>query len=165
VRPTKCGAGDEPLFFLYYYATGKLRVAVFAEAVVARIVEGCVQGARAGGKARRGDAGRLYTRRMLRSRGFAFGVVERTRESSMVVRGCERRGCDHRTSPPRARIHGYALISKRAGGPPARDCTTNIEGRNSSDQVLTPTRIDVKPLLDAAAGEGPCTDGDTPAEV
>src|SRR3989440_1929907 len=66
--------GAEPLFFLDYYATGKLRLAV-AEAVVRGIVEGCVQaGAALGGG---GTAGmpRLYHREGYDLAGFFGGGV------------------------------------------------------------------------------------------
>src|SRR2546421_3261090 len=68
--------GAEPLFFLDYYATGRLRLAV-AEAVVRGIVEGCVQaGAALGGGGTAGVPG-MDHREGYDLAGFFVGVVEK----------------------------------------------------------------------------------------
>ncbi len=135
--------GAEPLFFLDYYATGKLRVAV-AEAVVRGIVEGCVQAGAALVGGETAEMPGMYQGEDYDLAGFCVGVVEKDAilDGSKVAAGDAIVGLS--SSGPHS--NGYSLIRKlidTAGATPA----TQLEGRSLFERLLAPTRIYVKPLL------------------
>jgi len=135
--------GAEPLFFLDYYATGKLQVDV-AESVVRGIVEGCVQAGAAliGGET--AEMPGMYHGDDYDVAGFCVGVVEKDR----IVDGTATRAGDTIIGLPSSGPHsnGYSLIRKlveRANAGPE----TMLEGQRLFDRLMAPTRIYVKPLL------------------
>src|SRR2546421_6269951 len=135
--------GAEPLFFLDYYATGKLRVPV-AETVVRGIVEGCVQAGAALVGGETAEMPGMYHGEGYDLAGFCVGVVEK----DAIVDGARVRAGDAiiRLAPSRPHSNGYALIRKllaAAGG----TATTSLEGSKLFDRLLAPTRIYVKALL------------------
>ena len=135
--------GAEPLFFLDYYATGKLRVDI-AEAVVRGIVEGCAQAgcALVGGET--AEMPGIYYGEDYDLAGFCVGVVEKDAiiDGSAVSAGDAVIGID--SSGPHS--NGYSLIRKLVALSGASH-DTELEGRPLLDRLLAPTRIYVKPLL------------------
>ena len=136
--------GAEPLFFLDYYATGKLDVDV-AERVVAGIVEGCVQAgcALVGGET--AEMPGMYGGEDYDLAGFCVGVVEKDRiidvtrtEAGDVVLGLP-------SSGPHS--NGFSLIRKVVQSAGA-DLEAEVEGVALIDRLMAPTRIYVKPLLE-----------------
>jgi phosphoribosylformylglycinamidine cyclo-ligase len=135
--------GAEPLFFLDYYATGKLDVAV-AESVVRGIVEGCVQAGAALVGGETAEMPGMYHGEDYDLAGFCVGVVEKEAiiDGSQVAAGDVIIGLDSSG----AHSNGYSLIRKllaKSGATPG----TQLEGRPLFDRLLAPTRIYVKPLL------------------
>jgi phosphoribosylformylglycinamidine cyclo-ligase len=135
--------GAEPLFFLDYYATGKLRVEV-AEAVVRGIVEGCVQAGAALVGGETAEMPGMYQGEDYDLAGFCVGVVEKEAiiDGAAVAAGDTILGLD--SSGPHS--NGYSLIRKLVAGAGATPATV-LEGRTLFERLLAPTRIYVKPLL------------------
>src|ERR1700730_2678255 len=135
--------GAEPLFFLDYFATGKLDVGV-GERLIAGIVDGCVQAgcALVGGET--AEMPGMYHGEDYDLAGFCVGVVEKDAiiDGTRVSAGDAIIGLA--SSGPHA--NGYSLIRKLLAAAGAT-ATTAIEGRSLIDRLLTPTRIYVKPLL------------------
>jgi len=136
-----CGA--EPLFFLDYYATGKLKIDN-AQAVIEGIAEGCRQAGCAliGGET--AEMPGLYDHDEYDLAGFTVGVVDRPRlisgdliKAGHVVLGLE-------SSGPHS--NGYSLIRKvleQSGDDPSMP----LEKSTLGEALLAPTRIYVKTLL------------------
>jgi len=136
--------GAEPLFFLDYYATGKLRVEV-AEAVVRGIAEGCTQAGAALVGGETAEMPGMYHGEDYDLAGFCVGVVEKDAiiDGSKVRAGDAIVGLD--SSGPHS--NGYSLIRKLVATADASPAT-QLEGKSLFDRLLTPTRIYVKPLLE-----------------
>jgi phosphoribosylformylglycinamidine cyclo-ligase len=139
--------GAEPLFFLDYYATGKLAVDV-AERVIAGIAEGCVLAgcALVGGET--AEMPGMYAEGDYDLAGFCVGVVERDR----IIDGSRTRAGDAviglMSSGPHS--NGYSLI-RRLLAEARADGSTVVGGARLIDQLMAPTRIYVKPVLALAA--------------
>ena len=136
--------GAEPLFFLDYYATGKLSVAN-ASAVVQGIGDGCVQAGCAliGGET--AEMPGMYHGEDYDLAGFCVGVVEKANiiDGSKVKAGDAIIGIA--SSGPHS--NGYSLVRKIIDVSGAK--LSNPFGDSSlGETLLTPTRIYIKPLLD-----------------
>ena len=135
--------GAEPLFFLDYFACGKLDPGVAAE-VVKGIARGCELAGCAliGGET--AEMPGMYPAGEYDLAGFCVGVVEKDR----IVAGRDIRPGDVLLGLVSSGAHsnGYSLLRKileRSGA----DLAADFHGRPLGDAVLAPTRIYVKPVL------------------
>jgi phosphoribosylformylglycinamidine cyclo-ligase len=138
--------GAEPLYFLDYYACGKLDVATASE-VVKGIAAGCERAGCAliGGET--AEMPGMYTPGEYDLAGFAVGVVEKSRiidgstiEPGDVVLGLASDG---------AHSNGYSLIRKIIERSGMEHLIESPAGAPAplADLALAPTRIYVKPVL------------------
>ncbi|OOF55727.1 phosphoribosylformylglycinamidine cyclo-ligase [Rodentibacter genomosp. 2] len=136
--------GAEPLFFLDYYATGKLEVDVAAD-VVKGIAEGCVQSgcALVGGET--AEMPGMYHEGDYDLAGFCVGVVEK----SEIIDGRQVRSGDALIALGSSGPHsnGYSLIRKVIDISGVNPATEQLAGKPLSEQVLAPTKIYVKSIL------------------
>ena len=137
-----CGA--EPLFFLDYYATGKLNIDVAAQ-VVTGIGAGCEQAgcALVGGET--AEMPGMYEGEDYDLAGFCVGVVEK----ADIIDGTKVSTGDTLIALPSSGPHsnGYSLIRKiiEVAGINIHD--TQLDGKSLSELLMAPTRIYVKALL------------------
>lgn len=135
--------GAEPLFFLDYFACGKLDVAT-ATAVVSGIAQGCEESGCAllGGET--AEMPGMYPDGEYDLAGFAVGAVEKSQiiDGSKIVPG------DVVLGLASSGIHsnGYSLVRKiiSVANP---DLEADFHGRKLADVLMAPTRLYVKPLL------------------
>ncbi|NDK97784.1 phosphoribosylformylglycinamidine cyclo-ligase [Photorhabdus bodei] len=136
--------GAEPLFFLDYYATGKLDVDT-AASVISGIAEGCqLSGcALVGGET--AEMPGMYHGEDYDVAGFCVGVVEK----SEIIDGSKVQAGDALIALAASGPHsnGYSLIRKILAVNNTDPEATELEGKSLADHLLAPTKIYVKSLL------------------
>jgi phosphoribosylformylglycinamidine cyclo-ligase len=139
--------GAEPLFLLDYLATGKLALGVSTQ-IVKGVAQGCIQAGCAliGGET--AEMPSFYPPGEYDLAGFTVGIVEKSR----VVDGSAIRAGDQLVGIASSGLHsnGFSLARKvffeRMGLKPG----SKVKGltRTIGEELLTPTKIYVRPLLD-----------------
>ena len=148
--------GAEPLFFLDYFATGKLDVETTV-AVVGGIAKGCELSGCAliGGET--AEMPDMYPPGEYDLAGFCVAAVEKSelRDGASVRAGDVLVGIA--SSGPHS--NGYSLVRRiydRAGRPESLD----VGGVSLADALMAPTRLYVKPILELLGGShGPAIHG------
>nr|WP_218626297.1 phosphoribosylformylglycinamidine cyclo-ligase [Hafnia paralvei] len=136
--------GAEPLFFLDYYATGKLDVDT-AASVITGIAEGCKQSgcALVGGET--AEMPGMYHGEDYDVAGFCVGVVEK----SEIIDGSKVEAGDVLIALGASGPHsnGYSLVRKILEVSHADPLAIELEGKPLADHLLAPTKIYVKSVL------------------
>ncbi|PLR36192.1 phosphoribosylformylglycinamidine cyclo-ligase [Chimaeribacter arupi] len=136
--------GAEPLFFLDYYATGKLDVET-AASVITGIAEGCKQAgcALVGGET--AEMPGMYHGEDYDVAGFCVGVVEK----SEIIDGSKVQDGDVLVALGASGPHsnGYSLVRKILEVSNTDAATEQLDGRSLADHLLAPTKIYVKSIL------------------
>ena len=140
-------SGAEPLFFLDYLATGKLK-----EVELAAVVKGIVQGCKLSGCSLLGgetaEMPGFYTLGEYDVAGFAVGIVEK----SKLLNGSKVRIGDIAIGLASNGVHsnGFSLVRKIVATQGLDwNAVPQLLGQSLGETLLTPTRIYVKPVLAA----------------
>lgn len=145
--------GAEPLFFLDYFATGKLEVGAAAD-VVSGIAEGCRQAGCAliGGET--AEMPGMYGEGHYDLAGFCVGAVERDEQltGATIAEG------DIVLALSSSGVHsnGFSLVRKivEVAGLTYADKAPFSDGSSLGEALLEPTRVYVKPCLETIKAGG-----------
>jgi len=145
-------SGAEPLFFLDYLATGKLN-----SQQLAGVVKGIAEGCRLSGCALLGgetaEMPGFYQLGQYDLAGFCVGVVEK----SKLLNGSQVQVGDIAIGLASAGVHsnGFSLVRKiiDSGGFSWEDTPEILGGKSLGEELITPTRIYVKPILEMLSTE------------
>ncbi len=135
--------GAEPLFFLDYFATGKLDVSV-AEQVISGIANGCVEAGAAliGGET--AEMPGMYAAKDYDLAGFCVGIAEK--EELIDGRHIAEKDVLIGLASSGPHSNGYSLI-RHILKTKQIPLTETLNGKPLMETLLTPTRIYVKSLL------------------